>query len=77
MNIGLLIGCNCFIVFVLLKVVLNEGDGFFVVRFYYGWMVSGLLYFVIVLIMNKVIVSRIIVRVIENVKEIIIFELFL
>lgn len=77
MDIGLLIGGYCFIVFVLLKIVLNEGDGVFIVRFYYGRMVSGFLYIVIVLIMNKVIVNRIIVREIKNVKEIIIFELLL
>lgn len=43
LDIGLLIGSNCLVVFVLFKVVLNMGDGFFVLKFNYGWIVSGFL----------------------------------
>ena len=71
LDTGLLIGNNCPIALVPLKVVPNEGDGPFAVRLHHGWTVSGPVHIVTTPITKKKITAnRVTVREIENVKEI-------
>lgn len=73
LEIGLLIGSNCFVVLEFLEVVLRGDEGFYVMRLRYGWILIGLLYVKDVLNFSNVICYRIIVREIEMVKEMVLF----
>lgn len=73
LEIGLLIGSNCFVVLEFLEVVFRGDEGFYVMWLCYGWILIGFLYVKDILNFSNVMCYRIMVWEVEIVKEMVLF----
>lgn len=73
LEIGLLIGSNCFVVLEFLEVVFRGDEGFYVMWLCYGWILIGFLYVKDIVNFSNVMCYRIMVWEVEIVKEMVLF----